>query len=151
MLRQGDRGLVKIFAYEGKHKLSDRMESDAYIILDQANTNIFVFVVRKENGEGRKRTIHRNWLLPIGSAAMDKHISEERPTPKSKLRPRKNKILVPQPRTTRRGPSTKDPYPPASDTDIESDDESFVVMVLQLTEEIDINTDRDEIADGSVA
>lgn len=55
MLRQGDRGLVKIFAYEGKHKLSDRMESDAYIILDQPNTTyLFLWFGRRMVKEERE-------------------------------------------------------------------------------------------------
>lgn len=55
VLRQGDRGLVKIFSYEGKHKLSDRMESDAYIILDQPNTTyLFLWFGRRMVKEERE-------------------------------------------------------------------------------------------------
>ncbi|XP_048250419.1 uncharacterized protein LOC125378637 [Haliotis rufescens] len=63
----GDRVLVKILAFDGKHKLSDKWEEDPYIILQQPNQDVPVFVVQKENGEGRQRTLHRNLLLPIGA------------------------------------------------------------------------------------
>ena len=63
----GDRVLVKIVAFEGTHKLANKWEDDPYLVLAQPNPDIPVYVVRKENGEGRKRTLHRNLLLPIGS------------------------------------------------------------------------------------
>ena len=62
----GDRVLVKIVAFEGKHKLSNKWEDEPYVVLRQPNPDIPVYVVRKESGEGRKRTLHRNLLLPIG-------------------------------------------------------------------------------------
>lgn len=64
----GDRVLVKKVAFDpGKHKLEDRWESDCYVVLQQSNPEIPVFVVQKENGLGPKRTLHRNLLLPISS------------------------------------------------------------------------------------
>ena len=62
----GDRVLVKIVAFEGRHKLSNKWEDEPYVVLRQPNPDIPVYVVRKESGEGRKRTLHRNLLLPIG-------------------------------------------------------------------------------------
>ncbi|XP_063438199.1 uncharacterized protein LOC134719148 [Mytilus trossulus] len=147
VLNTGDRVLVKILAFEGKHKLSDRWENDPYIILEQPNSEIPVFVVRKENGEGRKRTLHRNLLLPIGSVSMDEQEPEDTPQPKPRLRPRKETKPVPKPRTTRREPLTKDPQPPASissDTDSESEDESFMILITQPTDDTDISTNSDD-------
>lgn len=65
-IREGDRVLVKIVSFEGKHKIADRWEEDVYIVQKQPNPTIPVYTVFKENGEGRKRTLHRNLLLPIG-------------------------------------------------------------------------------------
>jgi hypothetical protein len=36
------------------------------IVVSQPNTDIPVYSLRKENNEGRARTLHRNLLLPIG-------------------------------------------------------------------------------------
>ena len=68
VLHPGDRVLVRNLAFDGRHKIADRWEEDAYIILDQPNKDVPVFMVRKEN-ETRPEleTIHRNLLLPIGS------------------------------------------------------------------------------------
>ncbi|KAL5012677.1 hypothetical protein ScPMuIL_011228 [Solemya velum] len=42
-LRQGDRVLVKILAFDGKHKLSDKWEEEAYVVLSQPNSGIPVY------------------------------------------------------------------------------------------------------------
>ncbi|VDI25641.1 Hypothetical predicted protein [Mytilus galloprovincialis] len=81
-----DRVLVKIVSFEGKHKLTDRWELDPYTVLSQQNEDISVFIVKKENGEGRTRTLHRNLLLPIGFLS---DTPEPSPIPTPKLRPRK--------------------------------------------------------------
>ena len=65
-LQEGDRVLVKILAFEGRHKLSDKWESDSYVVLTKPNPDIPVYDVQKESGKGRIRTLHRNHLLPIG-------------------------------------------------------------------------------------
>ncbi|XP_046562870.1 uncharacterized protein LOC124271745 [Haliotis rubra] len=67
MLETGDRVLVKIVAFDGKHKIADKWEKDVYVVLRQPNPGIPVYMVQKENGEGKTRTLHRNLLLPIGS------------------------------------------------------------------------------------
>lgn len=82
----GDRVLVKVVSFEGKHKLADRWEHDPYVVLSQPNEGIPVFKVRKENNEGRTRTLHRNLLLPIGFIC-DKPTPAPR-KPKPKHRPR---------------------------------------------------------------
>ena len=75
----GDTVLVKIVAWDGKHKLSDHWEDNPYVVLKQPNLDIPVFVVRRENGTGKNRTLHRNLLLPVG------HL------------PNRNKINIPDP------------------------------------------------------
>ena len=43
----GDRVLVKILAWDGKHRLSDKWEEDVYIVTRQPNSGIPVFEVKK--------------------------------------------------------------------------------------------------------
>ena len=64
-LKVGDRVLVKKVAFKGKHKIEDKWEKEAYIVLEQPNQDIPVFCVQKENGSGRIRTLHRNLLFPL--------------------------------------------------------------------------------------
>lgn len=59
----GDKVFVRILAFDGKHKLSDKWEEEPYTVTTQPNTDIPVYTVRKENGT---RTLHRNLLLPFG-------------------------------------------------------------------------------------
>ncbi|XP_021345408.1 uncharacterized protein LOC110445231 [Mizuhopecten yessoensis] len=88
VLNIGDRVLVKILAFEGKHKLTNKWEEDPYIVTGQPNADIPAYTVRKENGEGRIRTLHRNLLLPIG--CIDTRQRQPIPTPrKPKPTPRK--------------------------------------------------------------
>ena len=60
----GDLVLVRQLGLKGKHKLADKWEDDIYQILDK-DTNLPFYKVKKENGNGRIRTLHRNHLLPI--------------------------------------------------------------------------------------
>lgn len=85
-IEKGDRVLVKRVAFDGKHKLADKWEDDVYLVLDQPNDTIPVYVVQRESGEGRKRTLHRNLLLPIGYLPENQQV--EKPTPKPVPRPR---------------------------------------------------------------
>lgn len=64
-LHDGDRVLVKVVAFDGKHKIADKWEEEAYIVLRQPNKEVPVYVVQREDGTGKKRTLHRNLLLPI--------------------------------------------------------------------------------------
>ena len=69
VLQKGDRVLVKKLAFTGKHKLADRWEPEIYIVTDQPNRDIPVYIVQIESRTGGKRcrrTLHRNHLLPIG-------------------------------------------------------------------------------------
>ena len=83
-LETGDRVLVKILAFEGKHKIQDRFEDDVYIVTDQPNDQIPVYKVRSETTPSTK-TLHRNHLFPIG---------EGKPLPKRRLSLEKNKKTV---------------------------------------------------------
>jgi transposase InsO family protein len=67
----GDRVLIKALAFEGKHKLADRWEEEPYVVIEHPNTEIPVYILKPENGVGRKRTLHRKHLLPIGSIPIE--------------------------------------------------------------------------------
>jgi len=71
VVQLGDRVLVKIVAFEGKHKISDRWERDVYVIEQQPNQEVPVYVIRREDGEGPVRTLHRNLLLPVSPLPID--------------------------------------------------------------------------------
>ena len=60
MVQPGDKVLVKIVAFDGKHKLANKWEEDIYVVLKQPNPDIPVYTVKKQNGQGRERTLHRN-------------------------------------------------------------------------------------------
>ena len=49
VVESGDRVSVKIVAYDGKHKIGDRWEDEPYVVLQQPNGEIPVYVVQKEN------------------------------------------------------------------------------------------------------
>ena len=59
---------MKIVAFDGKHKIADQWEDDAYTVIQQPSANIPVYVVQKENGTGPKWTL----LLPINFLPVDK-------------------------------------------------------------------------------
>ena len=63
----GDRVLVKVLAFTGKHKLADGFEEDPYVVVEQKDPNIPVYIVRREDGKGKPRTLHRNHLLPVNN------------------------------------------------------------------------------------
>ena len=119
-VEEGDRVLVKIVAFDGKHKIADRWEEDPYIVQRKPNPDIPVYTVKKENGQGKERTLHRNLLLPIG------HLESFKPTPtprrtKHQTSSKQNQKLRP----TTRSSSTRDRVSDDSD----SDDDEVVEIV----------------------
>ena len=68
----GDRVLVKILAHDGKHKLSDKWSDEVYIITEHPNSEIPVYKVKREDGGGNEKTLHRNHLLHLGNRMHDK-------------------------------------------------------------------------------
>ena len=83
-LQHYDRVLVKIVAFDGRHKIADKWEEDIYVIVSQPNSDIPVFKVRKENGTGRDRVLHRNLLLPVGSVESDDNQPQPNRMPRRK-------------------------------------------------------------------
>lgn len=88
VIQIGDRVLVKILSFDGKHKLANKWEEDPYKVLSKPNPDIPVYVVQKENGEGRKRTLHRNNLLPLNIDLKETSgptaITKPKPTPRKR-------------------------------------------------------------------
>ncbi|XP_052689219.1 uncharacterized protein LOC128167505 [Crassostrea angulata] len=66
-LKEGDRVLVRVVKFDGRHKIQDRWEDHPYYIISQPNRDIPVFKVKREDDQGKERVLHRNLLLPIGS------------------------------------------------------------------------------------
>ena len=71
VVETGDRVLVKVVAFDGKHKIADRWEDVPYIVSKRPNNDIPVYVVKREDGVSKQRTLHRNVLLPIGFLPLD--------------------------------------------------------------------------------
>ena len=131
----GDKVLVRVVAFDGKHKIADRWEDDVYVIIEQPNKDIHVYTVQKENGEGRRRTLHRNLLLPVG------YISQRKPVPN---------IPVPAPRTRSRAKQTRQvPEPSLEDTYEESSDEDDfpVGVVIDNPAIVNITADQHELSE----
>ena len=61
----GDRVLVRKVVLQGRQKLANKWEDAIHIVLSQPSKDIPVFVIQREDRQGRKRTLHRNMLLPV--------------------------------------------------------------------------------------
>lgn len=48
-LQVGNRVLVKVVAFVGKHKIADKWEEEPYIVLHQPNNDVPVYVVQRED------------------------------------------------------------------------------------------------------
>lgn len=64
-LEVGDRVLVRKLGPRLDSKLSDRWERSVHIVIARRDS-LPVYTVQDEAGTGPKRTLHRNYLLPIG-------------------------------------------------------------------------------------
>jgi hypothetical protein len=60
-LEVGNRVLVKILAFKGKHKISDKFEEELYTVIEQINDNVPVYKVQGLETKSIK-TLHRNHL-----------------------------------------------------------------------------------------
>ncbi|GFR79294.1 Pol polyprotein, partial [Elysia marginata] len=59
-----DQVLVRQVPFDRPHKLADKWSSDVYEVIRQPDATISDFEV-KSRGDGRKRVLHRNLLLPV--------------------------------------------------------------------------------------
>ena len=60
----GKRVLVKVVAFEGKHKIADKFEKETYQIVDQPRPEIPVFKLKSDETVMEK-TLHRNLLVKV--------------------------------------------------------------------------------------
>lgn len=65
-LEPGDRVLVKNLSVRGKQKLKDRWEADCYRVVRRIQ-DLPVYELKSET-DGKRRTLHRNLLLPFNCA-----------------------------------------------------------------------------------
>ena len=61
----GDIVMVKLTGLTGPHKIADKWESEPYIIQSKPQQDMPVYVVKREDGKGKERTLHRNHILPL--------------------------------------------------------------------------------------
>ena len=130
-LEIGDRVLVKILAFDGKHKIADKWTKDIYIVTDIPNVNIPVYKVEREDGKGGERMLHRNNLLHLGSCLADEvkepdksksSVDSEGLTNSSRATP------TPAPRNLKKLPTPKPRNKKVEiETEKEEDDSLFVV------------------------
>ena len=67
----GDLVLVKLVGLTGKHKLADKWESEPYEVIRKPDSAMPVYVVKRCDGEGHERTLHRNMLFPLALPRTD--------------------------------------------------------------------------------
>jgi hypothetical protein len=135
-VQPGDRVLVKIVAFDGKHKIADRWEEESYQILRQPNPDVPVYVVIREDGTGRLRILHRNLLLPIGHIDPDERSqATKKPIPK----PRQKKTQLNQEEHQEELTNTEEEV--KEDTNLsDSEDEIYFQIPVPVTK----TTHRDE-------
>ena len=73
-LKPGDLVLVKKFGFRGKHKIQDRWENHVYEVLESCYSSPLVFRIRREDGTGNLRVLHRNLLLPLRTRILDEEL-----------------------------------------------------------------------------
>ena len=131
-IQKGDRVLVKEVSFDGKHKLADTWEKVPYVVVDQADSEIPVFTVIREDGEGRTRILHRNLLLAVGFIR-EQEIPQEKPKPVPRPRMRQQKSIP-----VAVNASTSD------DSTDESTDESEVEYMLRPDDSESILTENSD-------
>ena len=79
-LEVGDRCLVRRLGPRVTSKISDKWEAEVYVVVDRAE-DVPVYTVQEETGNGPCRTLHRNFLLPVGvldTETTSKELAEEK-------------------------------------------------------------------------
>ena len=66
-LQPGDQVLLRQIGLQGKSKLADRWQEEVYVVTSQPIASIPVYSVRRLDGRGKVKTVHRNLLLPVRS------------------------------------------------------------------------------------
>lgn len=96
-LLPGDRVLIRNLGLQGKHKLADRWVSTPYVVESQMS-NLPVFRLKPEDGNGPIKILHRNHILPLGQKVCLNTDQDSDPVPKKRVtrkrRNNKNKDIV---------------------------------------------------------
>ena len=83
----GDCVLIRNVCSKGKNKLDDKWKKYVYLVVEQPNKQIPVYVVKREHGRGATKMLHRNLLLPfmalplIGVDSTVKPLNSSQPSP----------------------------------------------------------------------
>ena len=56
---------VQLVGLRGKHKLADNWECERYEVIRKPNPTIPAYIVKRCDGEGHERTLHRSMLFPL--------------------------------------------------------------------------------------
>ena len=63
---------------QGRHKIANRWSEEIYVVVEQPNTDIPVFVVKREGKSQATRTLHRNLLLPVNFLPLPHDLKQEK-------------------------------------------------------------------------
>ena len=128
-----------------------------YTVLEQPNKDIPVYIVKKEDGLGPTRKLHRNHLLPIKSFPLDT------PLPKNAVQS-KTMSQSTRPPVTGNESKSRTENQDSTSSDDESSDNEFIVPIVDRTadhngdlnngfvvhnDDNDENVDEPDIVDGS--
>ena len=80
-LEPGDLVLVRKFGFKGKHKIQDRWENQVYEVLESCHSSPLVFRVKREDGTGNIKVLHRNLLLPLRPRILEEDTPPLSPDP----------------------------------------------------------------------
>ena len=160
----GDRVLIKILVHDGKYKLSDRWADEVYVVTEQPNSDIPLYKVRRENGEGIEKVLYRNHLLHLGNALQDSTSVRSKPIPKpmeNSVKDNKSAVELtepwkPVPAPRKRRDPTIEVVDRSQNRDTNTEDENVVVVTTELVPEERntevavsvVDTSADSSADG---
>ena len=65
-IKVGDRVLLRNVGLQGRQKLANRWQEMVFVVVGQAEGTGCVFRVKREDGAGGVKVVHRNLLLPLG-------------------------------------------------------------------------------------
>ena len=142
--------MIKDLAHDGKHKLSEKWADDIYVVKSQPNADIPVYKVRKEDGIGPQKTLHRNHLLHLGNRLKENviltrrnesdkveqvsiHRKQNVGSKEALGKGKRNSVSdrpIPQP-SKRRDQEKKSTKVINMDDTVEEDDESDIIAVLK--------------------
>ena len=67
----GDLVLVKQVGLKGKHKIADKWDTEPYVVIGKPDEKMPVYEIRRHDGTGKARTVHRNLILPLALPVME--------------------------------------------------------------------------------